>query len=552
MLTHEAPFRTIADPKPLAPKGLASSVTVVADTLIDNMPGLVYFFDECGGILRWNLNFQRVSGYSGEEIPQMHYLAFFSEGDQRRLQQRMTGVLMEGRSTIEASFVSKDGCATPHYFTSHLNDDRITCLVGIGVNNDDRSREQIATARLVAIVESSDDAIVGKDLNGIVTSWNSGAMKVFGYSASEMIGQSITRLIPPERQQEETAILAKIQNGDRVRHFETVRIRQDGSSLPVSVTVSAIKDHAGRVIGASKVARDITARAAAEVQIHQLNTDLEARVARRTAELETANRALEAFSDAMSRDLRVAEAADQLKSAFLATMSHELRTPLNCIIGFTGILLNHLAGPLTTEQATQLGMVMASARHLLALINDVLDLSKIEAGQFDLHYESFDLSALLERVTAMLQPLADDKGLTLAVVISPIVSEMMSDERRVEQILFNLLNNAVKFTARGSVTLTADIVVYFHGSPDAPPRPAVRLCVADSGMGIKPEHLATLFQPFRQIDSGLARQNEGTGLGLAISSRLAALLGGGIVASSAWLKGSEFTVTIPLQRSMSS
>jgi signal transduction histidine kinase len=265
-----------------------------------------------------------------------------------------------------------------------------------------------------------------------------------------------------------------------------------------------------------------------------LNASLEQRVAKRTEELQTA--------------LIRAEAADRLKSAFLATMSHELRTPLNSIIGFTGTVLKGLAGPVSAEQTKQLGMVRSSSRHLLALINDVLDLSKIEAGQLKVRAEPFDLRASLEQATASVKVLADKKGLALTAVVAPEVSEIVSDRRRVEQIILNLLNNAIKFTDRGGVTLTARLVADFQSSPGALPQPAVRIGVADTGIGIKTEHLTALFQPFRQVDTGLARQHDGTGLGLVICRRLAALLGGAISVASEWTKGSEFTITLPLQK----
>jgi PAS domain S-box-containing protein len=280
-----------------------------------------------------------------------------------------------------------------------------------------------------------------------------------------------------------------------------------------------------------------------EAEVFQSSQKLQAT----NRELEAANKELEAYSSAVSHDLRVAEAADRTKSVFLATMSHELRTPLNSIIGFTGIVLQGMAGPLNPEQAKQLGMVKGSALHLLELINDVLDLSKIEAGQLEVHAEPFDLRASLERVTASIMPLADKKSLMLTSVVSPDLGMMVSDRRRVEQILINLLNNAVKFTESGSVTLTAERVAGFQSSPEAAPQPVLRLRVTDTGIGMKPEDLLTLFQPFRQIDGGIARQNEGTGLGLAISRRLAALLDGEVCAASEWSKGSVFTVILPMQ-----
>ena len=230
-----------------------------------------------------------------------------------------------------------------------------------------------------------------------------------------------------------------------------------------------------------------------------------------------------------------AEAADRIKSSFLATMSHELRTPLNAIIGFTGIMAQGLAGPLTEEQRQQLGLVQSSARHLLALVNDVLDISRIESGQMDIAHERFDLRQSLDRVVALFMPQAQAKGLALHAQIAPGLGQAVGDQRRFEQILLNLLGNAVKFTDRGHVTLAADLA-----------GESIRVQVSDSGIGIKPEDLPTLFQPFRQIDSSLARQHDGTGLGLAICQRLAALMDGHIQVESTWGRGSTFSVTLPL------
>ena len=240
-----------------------------------------------------------------------------------------------------------------------------------------------------------------------------------------------------------------------------------------------------------------------------------------------------------------AEEADRIKSSFLATMSHELRTPLNSIIGFTGVVLQELAGPLNPEQAKQLGMVRASARHLLDLINDVLDISKIEAGQLEVRAEPFALADSVESVISSVKPFAERKGLAMAVHLSPELEEMTSDKRRVEQILINLLNNAIKFTERGGVTLTVEAVAAYQPTADTPPVAAVRLCVKDTGLGIKPADLASLFRPFQQLDSELSRRHDGTGLGLAICRRLAELLGGEISVASEWQRGSEFTVIIP-------
>jgi signal transduction histidine kinase len=281
------------------------------------------------------------------------------------------------------------------------------------------------------------------------------------------------------------------------------------------------------------IAAGYAALEATERLLRESNESLERRVRERTAELETA--------------CVRAEAADRIKSAFLATMSHELRTPLNSIIGFTGIVLQGLAGPLNTEQQKQLDMVRSSARHLLALVNDVLDLSRIEAGQLDIDCEPFDVLAALSRLVESIRPQAATKGLTVHVHLASDLGMMVGDERRFEQIVLNLLGNAVKFTDQGSLTLSAERCSDADQVDSSISGPVIRLRVSDTGPGIKPEYLSDLFQPFRQIDSGLARNHDGTGLGLAICRRLAGLMGGTIGVESQYGHGSTFTVTLPLK-----
>lgn len=266
---------------------------------------------------------------------------------------------------------------------------------------------------------------------------------------------------------------------------------------------------------------DVSERRAAEDALRHLNQTLELKVADRTRELEVA--------------LVRAEAADRIKSAFLATMSHELRTPLNSIIGFTGIVLQELAGPLNEEQSRQLGMVQSSARHLLDLINDVLDLSKIEAGQLEVRADAVDLNEVIAQVIETITPLAADKGLALQSTVSDDLGAITGDQRRLKQVLLNLVNNAIKFTDEGSVSLDAQ-----RGDDN------VTIRITDTGIGIRPEHLELLFQPFRQVDVGLTRQHDGTGLGLAICRRLVDLMGGAIAVSSEWGRGSEFRVKLPV------
>jgi len=262
-------------------------------------------------------------------------------------------------------------------------------------------------------------------------------------------------------------------------------------------------------------------RAEAIAALERARSELEDRVRQRTAEL------VEARDAALS--------ADRLKSAFLATMSHELRTPLNSIIGFTGIVLQGLAGPLNDEQAKQLGMVQNSSRHLLALINDVLDISKIEAGQLNIFCAPFPMLPAIEKTVSAILPLAEKKGIAVRTELSPDVGEISSDQRRTEQILLNLLGNAVKFTDQG------EVVVQCRRENGW-----IVTTIRDTGIGIDPRHHKSIFEPFRQEDTGLARKREGTGLGLSICKRLVELLGGFISVESALGEGSTFTVRLPL------
>jgi len=252
-------------------------------------------------------------------------------------------------------------------------------------------------------------------------------------------------------------------------------------------------------------------------ELLKINREMESRIQDRTVELAGA--------------MEAAKSADRLKSAFLAAMSHELRTPLNSIIGFTGILVQELPGPVNPEQRKQLKMVQNSARHLLALINDVLDISKIEAGELDLSYTSFDLASSVREMVDLIRPMAEKKNLAVAIHLpeEPVLVNM--DKRRLEQIVLNLVNNAVKFTEKGSVGVS----LVCSGENCS-------LSVEDTGIGIPPESINLLFKPFQQLDSGLNRKHEGTGLGLSICRKLIEMMNGTIGVESTPGSGSVFTI----------
>ena len=257
--------------------------------------------------------------------------------------------------------------------------------------------------------------------------------------------------------------------------------------------------------------------------LKKANLEMEKRIEERTEELGFA--------------LRQAQVADMLKSAFLSTMSHELRTPLNSIIGFTGILLQGLPGEINDEQKKMLGIVQTSSRHLLSLINDVLDISKIEAGQLELHLSDVNLRKITEKTIGLVSLQAEDKGLKLDLHIDRDTYYIRVDQRRFEQVLLNLLSNAIKFTDQGSVSMICT-------SKDD----NLWITISDTGIGIPKDKFDNLFIPFQQIDMGLTRRFEGTGLGLSISQKLIRLMGGDITVESEINKGSSFHIILPLHQ----
>lgn len=412
---------------------------------------------------------------------------------------------------------------------------------------DDTEREQAtaqlqdALAQFKVVVDNLDEGIVILDTATGSLCWNRVSLSMHGFSRQEEYPLGLRELSDLfEVSTIDHAILPVEQwplscatRGEDVHDVE-VRVRRlDTDSERVFAYSGSTVRYAADKAVAFVTIKDVTERKLTEEALLEANASLEHRVRERTREL------------AVAKDR--AESADRLKSAFLATMSHELRTPLNSIIGFTGILVQRLAGPLNDEQAKQLEMVQASARHLLALINDVLDISKIEADQFEILADAFNLRSMVERVMGSVKPLADKKGLALRLELILSIDEMVSDRRRVEQVLLNLLSNAVKFTQHGQVTLSVESLPESE-SFTLPPQKYIRFRVTDSGIGILPDDLASLFQPFRQINTELVHQHKGTGMGLAISRKLAHRLGGEVYGESQYGIGSVFTFIVPINR----
>ncbi len=533
-----------------------------------------------------------------------------------------------------------------------------------------------AARHLAAIVESSDDAVVSKDVNGIVTSWNAAAERMFGYSAAEIVGESIRVIIPADRQDEEDVVLAKIRRGERVEHFETIRRRKDGSLLPISLTVSPIRDQNGVVVGASKIARDIGDRKMAELERMRLvaalqeqagiterlnevgtvvtseldrdiilqavtdaairgtdaehgvfvtagerdgatphaaslrassqppafpgardswllsetlvrssivrSTDLTAdsrldgarpylgsppdhRPARSYLAVPVRRRSGEVlgglffghsepgrFTDAHERlaagiaawasialeNARLyihAQEASRLKDEFLATLSHELRTPLNAILGYVQMIRS---GMVSGERQTRaVETIERNARSLAQIVEDVLDVSRIISGKMRLHVRAVDVPDLVRHAVSAVLPAADAKGIRVGTVLDPQASPVSGDPDRLQQVVWNLMSNAVKFTPKGGRVQVRLERVNSH----------VEIVVSDTGIGISPEFLPHVFERFRQADAGTDRERGGLGLGLEIARQVVEMHGGRIFAASAGLgQGATFRIELPL------
>jgi PAS domain S-box-containing protein len=352
------------------------------------------------------------------------------------------------------------------------------------------------SARLAAIVASSDDAIVSKDLNGVITSWNAAAERIFGYTAEEAIGKSITLIIPEERLPEEANVLSRVRAGLSVDHFETVRRRKDGTPIHISLTVSPVRSATGEIVGASKIARDITER------------------------------------------FRLREAADnasRMKDEFLAVLSHELRTPLNTVLGYARMLKRDDALMTPEVRARALDALERNADMLTRLVNDVLDTSRIVAGKLRLTLDDCAVDQFVEEAVETVHPAADAKSITLALTLAPGLV-VHGDRDRLQQVVWNLLSNAIKFTPpEGTVSVRAERQ-----------ETQIRISVADTGVGIPSEHQPYIFQRFWQADTTVSREQGGLGLGLALARHLVEMHGGSIAMESGGPgRGATFTVTLP-------
>jgi PAS domain S-box-containing protein len=373
----------------------------------------------------------------------------------------------------------------------------------------ERKQADEARALLAGIVDSSDDAIISKNLDGIITSWNVGAERMFGYAAAEAIGQAITIIVPGERQQEETDIIERLRQGQTIEQFETERVAKDGRRVPLSLMVSPVRNRQGVVIGASKIARDISDRVRGdEERAHLLASERDARA--------------------------LAEDANRAKDAFLATASHELRTPLTAILGWAAML--EQTAPPDGRTAKGLQSIYRNTRTLVQLVDDLLDVSRMVSGKMRLDLSVMDVSDVIDAAIETVLPAASAKDISLHVVVDPAGRAMTGDATRLQQAVWNLLSNAVKFTPAGG-----RVDVSTRGDNGE-----LELTVSDSGIGIDATFLPYVFDRFRQADASSTRAQSGLGLGLAIVRHIVELHGGTVRAESdGHDAGTRFVIRLP-------
>ena len=466
-----------------------------------------------GGIVHWSSGADATFGFSADEVRGRIFSDLFVPADRAdEHRQRFEEALANGAGTYESVRRRKDGSLLYVDVSTRLvraaTGDQLVLSAEKDVTHIKVLRDaKLMEARFRDLLESTPDGIVMANPSGHIVIANSQAERLFGYEAGELRGRSVDELLPERYRNAHVGHRSNYFLQPRKRAMgsglDLAGLRKDRSEFPIEISLSPLRTEESAFV--MSAIRDISERKRFEKALQEKNQEL--------------------------------ASANQAKDRFLAGMSHELRTPLNAIIGFTGTLLMKLPGPLNEDQQKQLRTVQSSARHLLALINDLLDVSKIEAGKVELAFESVDCKAVVEEVMAALQPQAHGKGLEFCVQAPDLPVILRTDRRALRQIIFNLAGNAIKFTEHGSVVLTLreDVV-------EGTRRLEIR--VDDTGVGIPLADQDRLFGAFARVNSARPNAPEGTGLGLHLSQKLAELLGGKISFHSESGNGSSFSLLL--------
>ena len=463
-----------------------------------------------GIITSWNKGAERIFGYTAAEMIGRRIDTLFPadrlDEEPGILERIRRGEQIEHYETVRRR---KDGSLVDLSLTISPiidADGRVIGASKVARDITDRREAELSALRLAAIVEGTDDAIISKNLQGVVTTWNPAAERIFGYTAEEMIGQPITRVIPGDRLDEEQQFLARLQRGERVEHFQTIRQRKDGRLIHVSLTISPIRDHDGAIVGASKIARDITELRDAQEALKSHAEELEQRVRERTVRLQESIAELEAFS---------------------YSLSHDMRAPLRAIQSLTEIVIEDHGERIPAEGLGHLKKVIDAAARLDRLIQDVLSFTRLSSAE--IHLSPVDVEALVRSLLLERPELGGERA---TVQIESPLAKVLGHEASLTQCLANLLDNAVKFVAPG---VRPTVRVHTERAGDR-----VRICVSDNGIGIDAVGQRRLFGMFQRLSPGY----QGTGVGLAIVRRAAQRMQGTAGVRSTPGLGSTFWVEL--------
>lgn len=448
-----------------------------------------------------------VTGYFRSELIGTDFSDYFTEPEKAK--EGYQYVFQKGLvRDYQLEIRHKHGHITPVLYNASIYRDENGRVTGVFAAARDITELKKAEEKIKALanaVESSNDAIITGTLDGTITSWNKGAEQIYGYLAEEVMGKNVSILEPDNLKGEIKQLFDKIKQGKKVKRYETLRLKKDGIAVNVSVTLSPIFDVSGNPVAFSGIARDITEKKITENLLHEK---------------------------------QMAEFANRTKSEFLANMSHELRTPLNSIIGFSDMLYEQAYGELNQKQLRAISNISNSGKHLLNLINGILDLSKIEANKMELDYKEFELASSLDLIRNILSPIADKKNIEIETGVDSSISKICADEDRFIRIMFNLVDNAIKFSFENSLV---KIGARKKGE-------LVEITVEDTGIGIKTEDQNKLFKPFSQVNSFSSKKFQGTGLGLSLVKQIVNLHGGYVWFKSEQGKGSTFAFAIPITK----
>jgi PAS domain S-box-containing protein len=503
----------------------------IYEAALHNANDIIILFSSEGNILKVNKKAIDSYGYNEEELLSKNIFELRNRGKLELVNTQLEKAKL-GEIEFETIHYRKDGSSFPVEVKSigiEINNHRFVLSIVRDITNRIKNEEE--TRELASLVENTEDAIIGKNLKGIITSWNRGAEEIYGYKREEAIGKYISLIIHEEKIDDFYKIMKKIKNGDKVKGFESIRKKKNGKLINVAITVAPIYDLEGNLIGASNITRDITE----EKKIEKELRDKYDEISTLYEELIAIEEELRTNYQELEKAKEEADKANKAKSEFLANMSHEIRTPMNGIIGVIDLLK---LTKLNNNQKEYLDMLSHSSRLLLGILNSVLDISKIESGKFELNLKPFNLKKTLDRTIKELSIACNNKNLEVFYYIDPYINfNLIGDEIRLNQVLINLINNAIKFTEKGQIVFKVKKLDSTNN------KLILEFSVRDTGIGIKEDFKNDIFKKFVQQDMTYTKKYDGTGLGLAISRDIAKLMNGDIWFDCIENKGSTFYFT---------